>query len=91
MYRIQSAFNGVIVSDVATGSRAESAVFEKGDITPRIEYIQINNTKSNTAMAKYKNKPKRILVYQQTGIKTIVMDWIFKRDCHIVLEILCLE
>ncbi|MDE6885828.1 MAG: Do family serine endopeptidase [Helicobacteraceae bacterium] len=75
MYRIPSNFNGVIVSEVVDNSKASKAGFEKGDIISQIEDITINNVADfNNAMNKYKNKPKRILVYQSTGSRTIVLD-----------------
>ncbi|RAX55362.1 serine protease [Helicobacter sp. 16-1353] len=75
MYRLPNNLNGVIVSSVEENSKADNVGFEKGDIISQIEDVVINNIKDfNTAMTKYKNKPKRILVYQQTGAKTLVLD-----------------
>ncbi len=74
-YRIPNNFTGVIVSNVEPNSKAENIGFEKGDIIVQIEDITINNVKDfENAINKYKNKPKRILVYQQTGMQTLVLD-----------------
>lgn len=75
MYRIPNNFNGVIVNGVEGDSKAQKAGFEEGDIIVQIEEVVINNTRDfNNAMAKYKNKAKRILVYQQTGMNTLVLN-----------------
>lgn len=74
-YRIPSDLNGVIIKSVAENSKAQQAGFEQGGIIAQVEDLSINNTNDFTkAMQKYKNKPKRILVYQNSGIKTIVLN-----------------
>ncbi|WP_147289744.1 Do family serine endopeptidase [Helicobacter sp. MIT 14-3879] len=74
MYRIPNNFSGVIVSSVAENSSAAKAGFEEGDIISQIEDIKINNVNDfNNAMKKYKNVNKRVLVYQSSGVNTLVL------------------
>ncbi len=73
-YRIPSDFNGVIVSEVAENSVAAKAGFESGDIIAQIEDVKISSVDDfNTAMKRYSGKTKRILVYQNSGLNTIVI------------------
>ncbi|PAF43291.1 Do family serine endopeptidase [Helicobacter sp. 11S03491-1] len=72
-YKIPNDINGVMVTSVAENSPAEDAGFMQGDIISQIEDISIKNTADFTkALDKYKGKLKRILVYGNNGIKTIV-------------------
>lgn len=74
VYRIPSDFSGVIISEVADSSDAAKAGFSKGDIITQIEDVKINSVENfNAAMKKYRGKQKRFLVYQDSGINTIVM------------------
>lgn len=64
-YGIPNNINGVIVSKVDNNSKAQKAGFEEGNIISIIEDIAINNINDfNNAMKKYKNIPKRMIVYQ---------------------------
>lgn len=75
MYGFPSNLNGVIVSSVEENSKAANVGFEEGDIIAQIEDVVINNVKDfDTAIKKYRNTAKRILVYQRTGTKTLVLD-----------------
>ena len=65
MYGIPNNINGVIISKVDNNSKAQKAGFEEGHIISMIEDITINNTNDfNNAMKKYKNIPKRMIVYK---------------------------
>lgn len=76
MYGFPSNLNGVIVSSVEENSKAANVGFEEGDIIAQIEDVVINNVKDfDAAIKKYRNTAKRILVYQRTGTKTLVLDW----------------
>lgn len=71
--KIPNDINGVIVSSVAENSPAEDAGFTQGDIISQIEDVAIKSTADFTkALDKYKGKTKRILIYSNNGIKTIV-------------------
>lgn len=75
MYGFPSNLNGVIVSSVEENSKAANVGFEEGDIIAQIEDVVINNVKDfDAAIKKYRNTAKRILVYQRTGTKTLVLD-----------------
>lgn len=75
MYGFPSNLNGVVVSSVEENSKAANVGFEEGDIIAQIEDVVINNIKDfDTAIKKYRNTAKRILVYQRTGTKTLVLD-----------------
>lgn len=75
MYGFPSNLNGVIVSSVEENSKAANVGFEEGDIIAQIEDVVINNVKDfDDAIKKYRNTAKRILVYQRTGTKTLVLD-----------------
>ncbi|PAF50608.1 Do family serine endopeptidase [Helicobacter sp. 13S00477-4] len=72
-YKIPENINGVIVTSVADNSPAEQVGFVQGDIISQIEDISIKSTADFTkALDKYKGKMKRILVFGNNGIKTIV-------------------
>lgn len=75
MYGFPNNLNGVIVSSVEENSKAANVGFEEGDIIAQIEDVVINNVKDfDAAIKKYRNTAKRILVYQRTGTKTLVLD-----------------
>lgn len=72
--RIPQDINGVLVTFVSEESKAYEAGFRDGDIIAQIENVAIKDLKSyNQALAKFKGKPKRILVYSSNGVKTIVI------------------
>lgn len=74
MYGIPSNINGVLVSSVADNSAAANAGFEEGDIISQIEDITISNVGDfNEAMKKYKNKTKKVLVYQSSGLNMLLL------------------
>ena len=75
-YRIPNNINGVIVTNVSKDGAAQKAGLEVDNIIAQIEDVVINNTNDfNNAMKKYKNVPKRILVYNlREGAKTIVLN-----------------
>ena len=73
-YRISNDINGVLVTSVADDSPAQEAGFVEGDIIAQIENITIKNTNDfTTALNRFKGKQKRILIYSQNGVKTIVI------------------
>lgn len=75
-YRIPNSINGVMVSSVSKDGAAQKAGLEVDNIIAQIEDVVINNVNDfNNAMKKYKNTPKRLLVYNlREGSKTIVLN-----------------
>lgn len=74
MYGIPSSINGVLVSSVADNSSAANAGFQEGDIISQVEDITINNVSDfKEAMKKYKNKTKKVLVYQSSGLNMLLL------------------
>lgn len=73
-YAVPNEVQGVVVTEVKNGSLAQKAGFVPGDIIAQIEDINITKPANFTnALAKFKNKNKRILVYSRNGIKTIIL------------------
>lgn len=73
-YAVPNEVQGVVVTEVKNGSLAQKAGFALGDIIAQIEDINITKPANFTnALAKFKNKNKRILVYSRNGIKTIIL------------------
>ena len=72
--RIPQDINGVLVTFVSEESKAYEAGFRDGDIIAQIENVAITDMKAyNKALAQFKGKTKRILVYSNNGVKTIVI------------------
>lgn len=72
-YGIPDDISGVIVTNIAENSKAQEAGFSQGDIIAQVEDIAIKDTNDFArALNKYKDKPKRFLVYSSEGVKTIV-------------------
>ncbi|WP_120946356.1 MULTISPECIES: Do family serine endopeptidase [Helicobacter] len=62
--RIPDEIHGVFVQEVKPNSKAEELGFKHGDIISQIEMIAVHNIEDfNHAMIKYKNIPKRFLVF----------------------------
>ncbi|MFC3848102.1 Do family serine endopeptidase [Helicobacter baculiformis] len=62
--RIPEAIQGVFVQEVKPNSRAEELGFKHGDIISQIEAIAVHNIEDfNRALIKYRNIPKRFLVF----------------------------
>ncbi|MGX3098681.1 Do family serine endopeptidase [Helicobacter sp. 23-1046] len=73
-YQIPNDTQGVIVVEIKRDSPAQKAGFEVGDIISQIEDSTIRGLNDfSAAVAKHKNKNKRILVYSRSGTKTIVI------------------
>lgn len=73
-YQIPNDTQGVIVVEIKRDSPAQKAGFEVGDIISQIEDSTIKGLNDfSAAIAKHKNKNKRILVYSRNGTKTIVI------------------
>lgn len=73
-YQIPNDTQGVIVVEIKRDSPAQKAGFEVGDIISQIEDSTIKGLNDfSVAIAKHKNKNKRILVYSRNGTKTIVI------------------
>lgn len=73
-YQIPNDTQGVIVLEVKRDSLAQRAGFEVGDIISQIEDSAIKRLNDFTAaIAKHKNKNKRILIYSRNGTKTIII------------------
>lgn len=73
-YQIPNDTQGVIVVEIKRDSPAQKAGFEVGDIISQIEDNTIKGLNDfSAAIAKHKNKNKRILVYSRNGTKTIVI------------------
>ncbi|TLD84480.1 DegQ family serine endoprotease [Helicobacter sp. MIT 11-5569] len=72
-FGIPDNLEGVIVSKVQQGSRADELGFHTGDIITQIESYRITNTKEfNQAMQRYKGQTKRMLVNRRGRIFSIV-------------------
>lgn len=72
--RLPNDINGVFISSIDDNSKAYEAGLRIGDIIARIENIEIKDLASyHEALNKFKGKDKRILVYSQNGIKTVVI------------------
>lgn len=72
--RLSSDINGVLISSVDDNSKAYEAGLRAGDIIARIESYEIKDLASyHQALNRFKGKDKRILVYSQNGIKTVVI------------------
>ena len=62
-YRIPSNVNGVLITDVEAGSKAEKVGFQAGDIIIQVENIEVENTDDlQRALSKYDDVPKRVYV-----------------------------
>ncbi|MCE3047506.1 DegQ family serine endoprotease [Helicobacter kayseriensis] len=72
--QIPRDIDGVLVNNVNEESKAYESGLRSGDIIGQIENITIKDLASyKKALEKFKGKSKRILVYSQNGIKTIVI------------------
>lgn len=72
--RISRDIDGVLVTKIDEGSKAYESGLQEGDIIAQIENIKIKDIASyQKALRQFKGKNKRILVYSQNGIKTIVI------------------
>ncbi|WP_104749062.1 Do family serine endopeptidase [Helicobacter cynogastricus] len=62
--RLPEEIQGVFVEDVKSNSKAEEVGFRRGDIIAQIEMIAVRSVEDfNRALIKYKNQPKRFLVF----------------------------
>ncbi|WP_104729262.1 Do family serine endopeptidase [Helicobacter felis] len=62
--RLPEEIQGVFVEDVKSNSKAEEIGFRRGDVITQIEMIAVRNVEDfNRALIKYKNQPKRFLVF----------------------------
>ena len=72
-YGIPSEISGVIVTQVADGSYAQDLGFARGDIIVQIESFSIKDSKDfATAISRYKNQAKRMLINRGGRILSIV-------------------
>lgn len=72
--QISRDIDGVLVREVSENSKAYEAGLRTGDVIAQIENIMIKDLASyKKALAQFKGKAKRILVYSQNGIKTILI------------------
>lgn len=73
-YSVPQSVSGVIVSGVASGSRADDIGFSEGDIIVQIESFPINSVEEfNNAINRYKGKTKRMLVNRSGRIFSVVV------------------
>lgn len=72
-FGIPNSIEGVLVSRVKQGSRADELGFNSGDIITQIESYRITNIKEfNQAMQRYKGQAKRMLLNRRGRIFSIV-------------------
>lgn len=72
--QIPRNIDGVLVREVNENSKAYEAGIRAGDIIAQIENITLKDLSSyKKALTQFKGKVKRILVYSQNGIKTVVL------------------
>lgn len=72
--QIPRNIDGVLIREVNENSKAYEAGLRAGDLIAQIENIMIKDLASyKKALAQFKGKAKRILVYSQNGIKTILV------------------
>lgn len=72
--QISRDIDGVLVREVSENSKAYEAGLRAGDVIAQIENMMIKDLASyKKALAQFKGKAKRILVYSQNGIKTILV------------------
>lgn len=72
--QISRDIDGVLVKEVNGDSKAYEAGLRAGDVIAQIENIMIKDLASyKKALTQFKGKAKRILVYSQNGIKTILV------------------
>ncbi|WP_083986168.1 Do family serine endopeptidase [Helicobacter enhydrae] len=72
--RLPLEIQGVLVSSLKDESKAYEAGLRAGDIIAQIENITITNLESYyKALKQFKNRDKRVLVYTQGGVKTILI------------------
>ncbi|MDE7173445.1 MAG: Do family serine endopeptidase [Helicobacter sp.] len=73
-YRIPANINGVMIQSVRANSRADDAGLQEGDVILQVENTLLRNVSDfGKIMAQLKGKPKRIVVYRQGQIGSIVM------------------
>lgn len=72
--QIPRDIDGVLVSKIDEESKAYESGLRAGDIIAQIENIAIKDISSyKKALNQFRGKNKRVLVYSQSGIKTIVV------------------
>ncbi|WP_027326900.1 Do family serine endopeptidase [Helicobacter pametensis] len=72
--QIPRDIDGVLVTRIDEDSKAYESGLRAGDIIGQIENITIKNLASyKKALQQFRGKTKRVLVYSQNGIKTIVV------------------
>lgn len=73
-YRIPANVNGVMVLNVRANSKSDDAGLQEGDVIIQIENHLLRNVSDfSKTMAQFKGKPKRLIVYRQGQIGSLVM------------------
>ncbi|RAX56872.1 serine protease [Helicobacter monodelphidis] len=73
-HRVPRNINGVIILEVQANSLADKTGFETSDIIMQIEDIAIKNiAEAKKALNQYKNRPKRLLVYRNGRIGSLLL------------------
>ena len=73
-YRVPANINGVMVESVRANSKADDAGLQEGDVVIQIENTLLRNASDfSKTMAQLKGKPKRLIVYRQGQIGSLVM------------------
>ncbi len=73
-YRIPANVNGVMILSVRANSKADDAGLQEGDVIIQIENHLLRNVSDfSKTMAQLKGKPKRLIVYRQGQIGSLVM------------------
>lgn len=73
-YRIPANVNGVMVLNVRANSKSDDAGLQEGDVIIQIENHLLRNVSDfSKTMAQLKGKPKRLIVYRQGQIGSLVM------------------
>lgn len=72
--QIPRDIDGVLIKEVKENSKAYESGLRAGDLIAQIENIMIKDLASyKKALSQFKDKAKRILVYSQNGIKTVLI------------------
>jgi serine protease Do len=72
--RIDPSANGVVVTKVDRGSKADKAGFKKGDVIVQVERYSVEDSDSlDKILKKYKNRDKRVYVYRNGDIGMLIV------------------
>ncbi len=73
-FQVPPNVNGVIILNIQANSKASKSGLRKGDVIMQIENSAIKSTDDvRKIIAQFKNKPKRLIVYRQGQIGSLVL------------------